>query len=514
MAAISAHMEPVTAHRAVITACAMLATVMQTLDTTIANVALPYIQGSLSASPDQISWVLTSYIVAAAIMTAPVGWLSARFGQKNFFIVSLLGFTAASMLCGVAESLTEMVIFRLLQGVFGAALVPLSQAVMLDLYPPEQRGWAMAIWGMGIMVGPILGPTLGGYLTDAYNWRWVFYLNVPFGIMAAAGLLLFLKEGEHRAASKFDWPGFGFLSLGLAALQLMLDRGELKDWFGSTEIIVELVLAGLGFYLFLTHMLLDEDPFIKPRMFRDRNFSAGVLLMFVVGAVLLASMALLAPYLQNLANYPVSTAGLVMAPRGVGTMVAMLLAGRLSNRIDARVVMLAGIALLADSMLRMAGWTPDVSESSMVVTSLVQGFGFGLVFTPLSIIAFATLPVEFRVDGTAFFSLVRNVGSAIGISVTSALLTQNTQIVHSQIAESVTPFNRMLQSDAAYLLWNTATPTGIAALNAEVTRQASIIAYADDFKFLFFLTLFGAVMVLFMRPSATTQGDSHAAAMH
>ncbi|MEA2990235.1 MAG: transporter, family, multidrug resistance protein, partial [Alphaproteobacteria bacterium] len=462
MAVKSADKEPTVAFRGIITVCAMLATIMQTLDTTIANVALPYMQGGLSTSPDQISWVLTSYIVAAAIMTAPVGWLSERFGQRDFFVASLIGFTVASMLCGIAESLPQMVIFRVLQGMFGAALVPLSQATMLDLYPPEQRGWAMAVWGMGIMVGPILGPTLGSYLTDAYNWRWVFYINVPFGILAAAGLAVFLKESAHRPRSKFDWTGFAYLSLGLGCLQLMLDRGELKDWFGSTEIVVELVLACLGFYLFMVHMLMDSEPFIKPRMFHDRNFSAGVLLMFVVGAVLLASMALLPPYLQNLANYPVSTAGLVMAPRGVGTMVAMMLAGRLANLVDARLVMLAGIFVLADSMSRMVGWTPDVPASSIVTTSLVQGFGLGLLFTPLSIITFATLPMEFRVEGTAFFSLVRNVGSAIGISVTSALFTQNTQIVHSQIADSVTPFNRALQTDAAYLLWNTATPTGIA----------------------------------------------------
>ena len=306
--------------------------------------------------------------------------------------------------------------------------------------------------------GPILGPTLGGYLTDAYNWRWVFYINVPFGILAAVGLALFLRDLRPRARSRFDWTGFAYLSLGLASLQLMLDRGELKDWFGSTEIVVELVLACLGFYLFLVHMLLAPGSFIKPRMFRDRNFSAGVVLMFVIGAVLLASMALLPPYLQNLANYPVSTAGLVMAPRGVGTMVAMMLAGRVIERFGARPLMLAGAVILADSMLRMALWTPDVSTSSIVTTSLVQGFGFGLIFTPLSIIAFATLPIEFRVDGTAFFSLVRNVGSAIGISVTSVLLTQNTQLVHSQIVDNVTPFNRMLQTSGAYVLWNVTTP--------------------------------------------------------
>src|SRR3984957_15939723 len=245
-------------HRGIITVCAMLATLMQSLDSTIANVALPYMQGSLSASSDQITWVLTSYITAAAIMTAPVGWLSARFGLKRLYLISMIGFTGASMLCGVAETLPEMVAFRLLQGVFGAALVPLSQSTMLNIYPPEQRGSAMAIWGMGVMVGPILGPTLGGYLTEVYNWRWVFFVNLPFGILATVGMAAFLPATQPRTGMKFDWLRFGVFAMGIAGLQLMLDRGETQDWFGSTEIIIEAVTAGLGLYLFVVHMLTAE----------------------------------------------------------------------------------------------------------------------------------------------------------------------------------------------------------------------------------------------------------------
>ena len=335
-------------HRGIVTLCAMIATLMQALDATIANVALPYMQGSLSATSDQITWVLTSYIVAAAIMTSPVGWLASRFGRKRFFIVCLVGFTGASMLCGLAESLSQMVVFRLLQGVFGAALVPLSQATMLDIYPAEQRGSAMAIWGMGVMVGPILGPTLGGYLTDAYNWRWVFYVNLPFGIAAVAGLALFLKDTERNASLRFDWLGFAVLSLGIGALQLMLDRGEQKDWFSSPEIVVETVLAGLGIYLFIVHLFTAKKPFIPPRIFNDRNFLSGLLLMFAIGMILLASSALLAPYLQTLGGYPVATAGLLMAPRGVDTMIAMLIAGRLSSRVDPRLNMHAGNQMLAN----------------------------------------------------------------------------------------------------------------------------------------------------------------------
>ena len=485
--------------RTLITVCTMIATLMQALDSTIANVALPYMQGSFAAAPDQISWVLTSYIVAAAIMTAPVGWLAGRFGRKALFITCLAGFTVTSMLCGVAQSLSEMVLFRLAQGVFGAALVPLSQATMLDLYPIEQRGQAMAIWGIGVMVGPILGPTLGGYLTDVYDWRWVFFINLPFGILAIAGLTLFLKDSKRATEIGFDWTGFLVLSLGIGALQLMLDRGGQKDWFSSSEILIEATLAVLGLYLFVVHVWLAEKPFITPRIFRDVNFMSGFLMMFVIGIVLLASSALLAPYLETLAGYPVREAGLLMAPRGLGTMAAMLIAGKLLNRIDGRLIMLAGIAAMAYSFWEMTQWTPDIDPYSLASVTVLQGFGMGFVFIPLQVFAFSTLPVHLRTDGTALFSLVRNVGSAIGVSVSFFMLAQNTQVVHSQIAEAITPFNRMLQTGGAYLLWNSATSAGLAALNGEVTRQATTIAYADDFMLMFWVSIPAALLLLMMR---------------
>jgi DHA2 family multidrug resistance protein len=493
-----------------VTICTILATLMQSLDSTIANVALPYMQGSLDAAPDQITWVLTSYIVAAAIMTAPVGWLSARFGRKNLFIGCLAGFTVTSMLCGLAESLDQMVLFRLLQGAFGAGLVPLSQATMLDLYPLEQRGSAMALWGMGVMVGPILGPTLGGYLTDVYDWRWVFFINLPFGILGIAGLVFFLKDELRSLRSRFDWIGFTALSVGLGALQLVLDRGELKDWFGSTEIVIEAALAVLGLYLFVVHVMMAKRPFIPPRIFRDLNFSAGLLVMFAVGLVLFASSALLAPYLQTLGGYSVSQAGLLMAPRGVGTMLTMMVAGRLSNRVDPRLIMFVGFLMLSESARQMVGWTPEIDAWSLAQTTFLQGAGLGLVFTPLQVVAFATLPADLRTDGTALFSLVRNVGSSIGISVTSFLLAENTQAVHAAIAEQVTPFNRMLQTGGAYLYWNSATSAGLSALNTEITRQASIIAYMDDYKLMLLVSLPAVLMLLLMRrPRAAPVAADH-----
>lgn len=490
-------------HRAILTACAMIATLMQALDSTIANVALPYMQGSLSTTSDQVTWVLTSYIVAAAIMTAPVGWISARFGRKNFMIVCLAGFTVASMLCGVAQNLTQMVLFRLAQGVFGAALVPLSQAIMLDLYPVEQRGSAMAMWGMGVMVGPILGPTLGGYLTDVYDWRWVFFINLPFGVASIAGIMLFLQDTKRNASLSFDWIGFAVLSLGIGALQLMLDRGEQVDWFSSLEIVTEAVLAVLGLYLFAVHVIFAKKPFIPARIFTDVNFVSGLFVMFAIGMVLLASSALLAPYLQTLAGYPVREAGLLMAPRGVGTMIAMMVAGRLVNKVDPRLLILAGIVALAFSFWEMTTWTPSFSISTLIWVTMLQGFGLGFVFIPLNVIAFATLSPEMRTDGTALFSLVRNVGSAIGISVMSFLLSQNTQINHAQIAEGVTPFNRMLNSGGAYFAWNSGFPGGLAGLNFEVTKQALSIAYTNDFMFMFWLCLPIAFLLLLMRRPKT-----------
>jgi DHA2 family multidrug resistance protein len=492
-------------NRVMVTICAMVATLMQALDNTIANVALPYMQGSLSATLDQITWVLTSYVVAAAIFTAPVGWLASHFGRKRLFLLCVVGFTVASALCGLATSLSQVVTFRLLQGMFGAALVPLSQATMLDLYPAEQRGSAMAIWGMGVMVGPILGPTLGGYLTDAYDWRWVFLINVPFGILASTGLMLFMRETPLRDGLRFDWTGFAALSLGLGALQLMLDRGEQQDWFHSTEIVAELVLACLGIYLFVVHLFTADNTFIPPRIFKDVNYSAGFLIMFTIGMILLSSMALLPPYLQNLGGYSITSTGLLMAPRGIGTMLAMLIAGRLTSRVDPRLLMLGGILVICGSMWRMVEWTPDVDEWSLATTTFTQGLGLGFVFIPLQVVAFATLEPELRGDGTALFSLVRNVGSGLGISISSFLLTQGTQIMHARIAESITPFNRTLQTGGAFLLWNSVSGPGKTALNAEVTRQASIIAYANDFKFMLFVSIASALLLLLLRrpPSST-----------
>lgn len=503
-------------HRMIITLCTVGATLMQALDQTIANVALPYMQGSLSATYDEITWVLTSYITAAAIMTAPVGWLAARFGRKYLFITCLVGFTITSMMCGAAQSLYQMVAFRLLQGVFGAALVPLSQATMMDIYPIEQRGKAMAIWGVGVMVGPILGPTLGGYLTEMYNWRFVFYINLPFGILATLGLAFFMPRSFPNFNMKFDWIGFGVLSLGIGGLQMMLDRGQDQDWFTSNEIIAEAILGGVGVYLFLVHMITAKKPFIPPVLFKDRNFAAGLMMMFTTGTILVSSSSLMAPWLQNLANYPVETAGLIMAPRGIGTMAAMLTGGRLSAKVDPRKLMAAGVLALAWSMWEQTGWTPDVAQWRIMLTIVIQGAGLGFVFLPLQVLAFATLPQQYRTDGTSLFSLFRNIGAAVGVSVTSALLARNTQVLHEQIGASVNPFNRALQAGGAVSrMWNPAQAHGAAVLDHMVNAQAQIIAYIDDYRMMIFTTLPTLLFLLLLRrprlSSAPSPDAAHAA---
>jgi DHA2 family multidrug resistance protein len=482
--------------------CSMAGTLMQALDSTIANVALPYMQGSLAASRDQITWVLTCYIIAAAIMTAPVGWIAARFGRKNFAIVSLAGFTVASMLCGAAQTLDEMIIFRLVQGAFGAALSPLSQSIMLDLYPPQKRGSAMAIWGVGVMVGPILGPTLGGWLTDAYSWRWVFYVNLPFGIAAVTGIWLFLRETHRNEALKFDWFGFAVLGMALAGLQLMLDRGTTKDWFSSGEIVVEAIVAGLGLYLFIVHMLTSRKSFVPLEIFKDRNFVTALVLMLLVALIMLASSALLPPYLENLGGYTVTETGLLMAPRGIGTMFSMFFAGRLAMKLDARYVMAAGTALLLWSLWEMSHWTPAVAPLWLGTVSFAQGVGMGLIFVPMNLIAFSTLPSALRTDGSAMFNLMRNVGMAIGISITTTILASGIQTMHAQLAGHASTFNRALSANAPSRLWNPRLPFGAVQLDRIIQYNAQIIAYANDFLFMFFISL-PALFVLFLirRPS-------------
>jgi MFS transporter, DHA2 family, multidrug resistance protein len=475
--------------RNMVTICSMTATIMQALDTTIANVALPYMQGSLSASQDQINWVLTSYIVAAAIMTAPVGWIANRFGRKRIFIICSGGFTLASVLCGLAQDIDQMVLFRLLQGVFGAALVPLSQAVMLDSYALHERAKAMSIWGMGVMMGPIMGPSLGAWLTETYSWHWVFFVNLPFGLFTVLGLLIFMDESKKDLGLRFDWFGFAALAIGIGSLQIALDRGEQLGWLESNEIIAEFIVSAIGFYYFFAHSLTAARPFIQFALFKDKNFVGGCVFMAVMGLVLFSTMALASPFLQNVIGYPIITAGLLLASRGCGTFVAMMLVGRMMRFIEARTLIISGLAITCISLFYMTAWTDQTGVSEIVTISIIQGFGFGLVFVPLSTVAFLTLPNHLRTDGTSMLTLMRNVASSVGISIVIAQLTEGSRRVYAVLSQYVNPFNHAMQMPDVRSMIDMGTDKGRAMMDLMVTLQAQIIAFSQDYQMVMIFTL-------------------------
>ncbi len=487
-------------HKGVITASVMLASIMQSLDITIANVALPHVQGTLSATQDQMTWVLTSYIVASAIMMPLGGWLAGQFGRRRIFLASIAGFTVSSVFCGLAQSLPEIVVARLLQGISGAALVPLSQATLLDINPPSRHARAMAMWMMGVVAGPVFGPMLGGWLTEHYSWRWVFYINVPFGIAAFAGVYFYLPETAMRR-SRFDLFGFLSLSIAVGAFQLLMDRGQGEGWFDSTEIWCEAVVAGLALYLFVVHMFTArEHPFISPALFRDRNFLTGNLFIFVVGVVLFATLALLPPLLQTLLQYPVLLSGMITAPRGLGTIAATFIAGRLMGRIDTRLIIATGLGITAWSLWLMSGMSLSMDSSLVFWSGILQGFGTGFVYAPLAVVAFATLPAQYRNEGTAMFSLIRNLGSSVGISMVIALLVQNTRIMHSRLGEHVTPYGDGLNGLSWQMLGD---PASLARLDALTTAQSAMIAYNNDFHFMMILTLCMLPLVPLLRTAST-----------
>jgi MFS transporter, DHA2 family, multidrug resistance protein len=488
-------------HRVPITISVMLASVLQALDTTIAAVALPRMGGSLSASLDEMEWVLTSYIVASAIMTPMSGWLANRYGRKTVLTVSVAAFTLCSALCGMTQSLGQIVVCRTLQGLAGASLVPLSQAVLLDAYPTERHGRATALWGMGVLIGPIIGPILGGWLTDHYSWRWVFYINVPFGLLCLVGLVTFMRESPRRIAP-FDIFGFATLSLGIGALQVMLDRGQLLDWFSSTQICIEAAVAALAFYLFFVHSLTARHPFVNLRLFRDRNFNVGNVFIFVVGVVIFSTLALLPPMLQNLMGYSVTLSGLLTTPRGIGALLTMGVVGRLVGRVDTRLLVAMGLGMAVAALSIMCRFSLQMDDHLVIWGGLLQGIGTGLAYVPLATVSFATLAPQLRNEGTAIFNLMRNVGSSIGISVMQTLLTRDTQVSHASLAAHVSAFSPAVHSLPQTLAQlDPYSARGLAMLNRLVTRQASMIAYVDDFKALLVLTLLLIPLVLLLRPA-------------
>ena len=478
-----------------LTASIMLATVMQVLDTTIANVALPHMAASLGSTQQEITWVLTSYIVASAIATPVTGWAAERLGRRTVFAAAIAGFTVSSLLCGIATSLPEMVVFRVFQGVFGAVLIPLAQAVLLDINPREKIGQAMAVYGAGIMVGPIIGPTLGGYLTEVFNWRYVFLINLPVGILALIGVLIYLPR-ETTTARRFDFTGFAMLAVGVGALQLMLDRGESVGWFEAVEIWLYFGLCLSGIWAFVIHCLTTENPFVDLRMFNDRNFVMGLIFIFIIGLTLFSGLALLPPLLQQLMGYPVIETGLVMAPRGVGTMLSMVLVGRLVGRLDPRGLVIIGLVLTAWSLHIMTGFESQMDSGPIIVSGVMQGFGLGFVFVPLSTLTFATISSKYRGDATAMFSLVRNVGSGVGISLVTVVLSRMIVVNHAELADTLTAESHQVRHLMPQLLNGSELYATI--VDGLVSQQSAMIAYIDNFllMMIFTVTVFPIVLLL------------------
>uniref|UniRef100_B0SY69 Drug resistance transporter, EmrB/QacA subfamily n=1 Tax=Caulobacter sp. (strain K31) TaxID=366602 RepID=B0SY69_CAUSK len=500
------------ANRVPITVAVMLATIMNSLDTTIANVALPHIQGSVSASAEQITWVLTSYIVAATIMTPLTGFFADRVGRKMVFLVSIAGFTVASMLCGVATSLVEIVLFRLLQGLFGAALIPLSQAVLLDINPPEKHGSAMAIWGAGAVLGPILGPALGGWLTDNLDWRWVFFINLPIGILAFCGVFFFLSEKKSPEKKRFDVLGFASLALAIGGFQMMLDRGPSQDWFASSEIWLYLIVGIIALWIFGVQLATAAKPFVDRALLADVNFITSCVFGFFIGILLYSVLALLPPMMQNLMGYPVAFTGLVSMPRGIGSFIAMFAVGQLIGRMSIKLILLIGLAVSAVSLWMMTQFTLGMDTRLIIVSGFLSGVGTGLIFVPLSTIAFATVRPQHRAEGAGLFTLIRNIGSAAGISIMQARFVSGIEVHHAKLVEHARPDNPLFHAYAPLVFQ---AQDAMARFNGVITRQASMLSYIDDFQLMLGITILCAPMILLMRtPKKTSGGETVHVAEH
>jgi DHA2 family multidrug resistance protein len=485
-------------HRWLVTIGVMGAMVMQILDTTIANVALTHMATSIGATIDTVTWVLTSYIIATAIALPATGWLSDRLGSRNLFLIAVGGFVIASMLCGTAVSLEEMVLFRVFQGVFAAFINPLSQTAMLDINPPERAAKAMSVWGMGVMVGPIMGPVIGGWLTDNYNWRWCFYINVPVGA-ATFAILWFLLPSRPKLKRSFDAVGFAFIGIAVAAFQLMLDRGQEKDWFSSWEICIEAMVAGAALWIALVHLATASKPLFDRHLFRNRNLTVGMFFMIVIGISTMAPMALLPPMLQQLFGYPVIDTGLMMAPRGVGVLFTMWLSGQLMGKVDARYMVVVGLVIFSFSLRQMSQWSLEMDFWPVITSGFVQGLGMGLVFMPLNSLAFATLDGRYRTDASSLLNLMRSIGQSAGISMVTVLLARNIQTSHGDLASHVTDKSIPALDLGALDKFGALSDSVFAYADAMINKQAAMIAYIDDFYLMAWISILVLPLVLLLK---------------
>ena len=475
----------------------MLSTAVVIMDINIVGIALPAMQGSLSANQDQISWVMTTYFMAQGVTMAATGWLAGRFGRKRLYVGALFGFAFCSVMAGNSSTLEEIIIWRGLQGMFSAPVVPISQALILDLFPRERHSFALALWGSGVMVAPVLGPVLGGIITEEYSWRWVFYLSLPFAMLGVTGTLVFIKEISRDLERRFDWLGFFCLAVMLACLQFTLDRGESEGWFNSELILLMLGLIGLSFYLFVIHSMTTENPFISAGIIKNRNFMIGMIFMFLLGVLVMSINVIMPLFLQNVREFPVVTAGLTMMPRGLGTMFALILAGRLSGRvIDPRLVIFLGFLCVAYSAWTLSNVTTDVGYATFAIAGFFNGAGIGLVFVPLTTVSFWTLPVQFRTEASTLSSLIRTYGSGIGVSIVISCLSRTQKESHAFLTERISPFTEIISTPWLPELWSISSIRGLSALEAEINKQALSIGFLNDFHLILVGTLLAMPLIL------------------
>jgi len=486
-------------HRGLVTASVVLASLLYSMDWTIAVVALPHMQGTFTATQDQISWVITSYIVASAIMIPTGGWLSANFGRKRVFIYAVIGFIISSILCGAADSLPVEVIARILQGMSGAYLIPLSHAIILDSYPVEQHGKAMALWGAGSVLGSVVGPVVGGYLTEFISWRWIYYINVPIGLIALIGSVLFVPETQ-RSPRRLDWAGFLTLALGVGTLQMMLDRGQRLDWFESQEIVVLACLAALGLYLFVVHTftIKGRDPFLDPYLILHRKFFLSLLLIAGYGFMTLPPMVLMPSFLEHLRGYTIDAVGLLQMPRGVGMLISLLVSGRITGRIDPRFIIAFGLSCLALTNYEMSTWTAEVGEWPIVWTGFFQGIGAGIMLVPIQIISFPDLAQHQRTEATSVFNLVRSVCSSVGVSIALTLFVVTSAENRAWLVQYISPYSSALRAAQETGTLDAASPHGLAVIEQQIDLQAAMAGYNVVFLFLAIAAVAGLPLLLFV----------------
>jgi DHA2 family multidrug resistance protein len=493
-------------NKALLTLAIMGAAMIQILDSTIANVAIPHMQTSLGATQDTVTWVLTSYIVAGAVVMPITGWMADRLGSRRLFLGAVIGFIITSMLCGIAVNLTEMVIFRVLQGVCAAFIAPLSQSILLDINPPERAPKAMAMWGMGIMVAPIFGPMIGGWLTQSYDWRWCFYINLPIGIPAVL-ILLWLLPSRPVNKRYFDGLGFCALAIGVATLQLLLDRGQHEDWLDSWEIRLEAIVAIAAIWIFFVHQVTTKKPMFDTELVTDRNFTTALLFMVLIGVMMFGVFALLPPMLQSLFGYTVVDTGMLLAPRGIGILISMMIATRMAGKVDPRKIVGSGFVLTIISLWQMTHWGLMMDWTYVFWTGLLQGFGMGFVFIPMNQLAFATLPMRYRTDGSGLLYLVRSIGSSVGISIMSTMFARNLQTSHSDLTSHVTSSSMAVIDPATADRYQVLGEAALRMVDLEVTRQAAMIAYLDDFELMMWGLIIFMPLILLMKPPTGGPGQ-------